>query len=158
MIGKKLFSIVFLGVLGTLIIIGAVKFLPIQKAFQNNHSAQKHSIEGSVKTIEDVNQLKKALKNTNPIVIKFYANWCGACNYIKEPFAEISNDLSDITFYEINVDNQEIMNYVDEHKISKDGIEALPTFVLRKGEKINEQIVGGMSKDKLTHKIKNVFS
>ena len=32
MVGKKLFTVLFLGILGTLIIIGAIKFLPIQKS------------------------------------------------------------------------------------------------------------------------------
>lgn len=157
MVNKKLFTVLLLGILGTLIVIGAIKFLPIQRSLQKHHSIEDDP-KGSITKITDVDQLKKALQQSGPIIIKFYADWCGGCNYVKGPFAEASNELSHITFYEVDVDNQEIMNYVDEHKISKNGIEALPTFVLREGNKINEQIVGGMSKDKLAEKIKNVFS
>lgn len=159
MVGKKLFTVLFLGILGTLIVIGAVKFLPIQKSFSTGHSATEHPAkQGPVKLISDVKELAKIIKSKKPIAIKFYADWCGACNYVKGPFSEIANELPDVTFYEINVDDQDIMSYIDEHKVAKDGVEALPTFVLRQGDKINDQIVGGMSKEKLAEKIKKVFS
>ena len=157
MISKKLFTVLLLGILGTLIVIGAVKFLPIQKSFQKN-TTENNCVKGLVTEIKEVDQLKKILEGVNPIIIKFYADWCGACNYVKGPFTKISNELPHIHFYEINVDNQDVMNYIDEHKIAKDGVEALPTFALRQGDKVNEQFVGGMSKDKLTEKIKNAFS
>jgi len=159
MIGKKLFTVLFLGILGTLIVIGAIKFLPIKKSFSHGHSAMNHPLQqGSVKAIDTIKELATVLKRNKPIIIKFHADWCGACTYIKEPFAELAHELSTINFYEINVDDQDLMSYIDEHKIAKDGVESLPTFVLRQGNTINEQIVGGMSKEKLATKIKNVFS
>lgn len=159
MIGKKLFTVLFLGILGTLVVIGAIKFLPIQKAFKQRHSKTEHPAkQGPVKLIANVKELAQALKRKEPMVIKFYADWCGACNYVKGPFAEIAHEMSDITFYEVNVDDQDIMSYIDEHKVAKDGVESLPTFVLRKSDKINDQIVGGMAKEQLAKKIKNVFS
>ena len=158
MISKKLFTVLLLGVAGTLIVIGATKFLPIQKSLQNSQSLENNGPEKSVPEIKDVKQLKKIIQSDNPIIIKFHAHWCGACNYVKGPFTQISKELTHIHFYEVNVDNQDVMNYVDEHKIAKDGVEALPSFVLRQGNKVNEQFVGGMNKDKLTQKIKNAFS
>ena len=159
MVGKKLFTVLFLGILGTLIVIGAIKFLPIQKSLSQGHTATDHSGEHeSVKKISNIKELAQIIKSKEPMVIKFYADWCGACNYVKGPFSEIAHELSNIKFYDINVDDQDIMSYIDEHKIAKDGIEALPTFVLRKKDSINEQIVGGMSKEKLAEKIKQVFS
>ncbi len=158
MINKKLFTVLFLGILGTLIVITAIKFLPLQKAFKQNHAAKDQAIQGTVTEINDASELKKALEGDNPVVIKFHADWCGACNYVKGPFAAVSNEVSNAHFYEVNVDNQDIMTYVDEHKVAKDGVEALPTFVLRQGDKVNEQFVGGMSKEKLAEKIKNAFS
>jgi thioredoxin 1 len=162
MIGKKLFTVLLLGVLGTLVVIGAAKFLPIQKLFLANHT-QGHkssaaSEHGPITAITTVDQLSKVLKSDNPMIIKFHADWCGACTYVKGYFPELAHELSHINFYEINVDDQDIMSYIDKHKIAKDGIESLPTFVFRHGDKINEQIVGGMNKQDMTKEIKKVFS
>ena len=97
------------------------------------HTATEHSGKHeSVKIISNVEEFAQIIKSEKPMVIKFYADWCGACNYVKGPFSEIAHELPDINFYDVNADDQGIMNYIDEHKIAKDGIEALPAFILRK--------------------------
>jgi len=157
MVEKKIFTVVLLGVIGTLIVIGAVKFLPLKKTFSPGHSATEHSTQqGPVEDITTEKQLTKILKKSHPMIIKFHATWCGACNYMKEPFAELAHELSDISFYEADVDNKDVMNYIDEHDVAN--VESLPTFVFFKKGKVIEQIVGGMKKEQLKKEIKQIFS
>lgn len=160
MLGKKLFTVLFLGILGTLIVIGTIKFLPLKKTCQNctheHGSKTTPPTQGPVTTISTVKEFTHALNSKKDMIIKFYANWCGACNYVKGPFAEAAHEFSNIHFYDIDVDNQDIMNYVDEHKIGK--VEALPTFLFFKNGKSVEKIVGGMNKEHLKKEIKQIFS
>ncbi|MFT6765493.1 MAG: thiol-disulfide isomerase/thioredoxin [Alteromonas naphthalenivorans] len=158
MIGKKLFTVLVLGVLGTLVVIGAAKFLPIQKLLSDQTQSETPGQHGPVTDITTVDQFTKVLKSKKPMIIKFHADWCGACNYVKGPFAELAHEHSHINFYEVNVDNEDIMNYADEHKVAKDGVEGLPTFVFRHNDKVNEQVVGGKDKKAMAKDIKKFFS
>lgn len=160
MINSKLTRVLVLGIVGTLFVITCVKFLPIKKVWKKNHTAQAHDDAqyGPVTQLKTEKEIEHVVKGKRPFVIKFFADWCGACTYVKMPFNEIAHSIHTVDFYEVDVDNQAVMDYIDKHKIAKDGIDALPTFILRDGSKVNEQIEGGMKKEELEQKIKKAFS
>ena len=56
---------------------------------------------------------------SGPAVVKIYAKWCGACKGVAGAYKKLSNDISNVTFYEVDYD--EAPNFVS--------IQALPTFV-----------------------------
>jgi len=79
---------------------------------------------------------------SKPIVIDFFATWCGPCVMIKPFFEELSQQYHDkAVFIKIDVDKCEELSM-------QFSISAMPTFaVVKDGAKIDELV--GASKDKL---------
>jgi thioredoxin 1 len=75
------------------------------------------------------------------VVVDFFATWCGPCKRISPYLEKLSEELTDVVFIKVDVD--ELENVAREQNIS-----AMPTFYLFKnGEKVADLV--GASQDKL---------
>jgi thioredoxin 1 len=96
--------------------------------------------------IKDISgiELREYIQNSQtPIVIDFYAPWCGPCK-TSEPlvseFAEKNSGSTD--FYKINADSNPELT--DEYEIRN-----IPTFILLEGGEVKNKLVGSPTKEKL---------
>lgn len=79
---------------------------------------------------------------TGMVLVDFWAEWCGPCKMLSPILDEISNEMTDVQFTKINVEeNQQVAQ--------KMGITALPTLVLYKNGEVVEQIRGLQPKQRL---------
>lgn len=158
---KKIVIVLSLGVLGTLIIVGVTRFLPVinkkNPACTPMEQAQA-APTAEVTNITDIQQLNKALEGKRPAVIKFYADWCGACSYVNGYYGQMSQELPEVDFYSVNIDNQALMKEIDDMQLSKEGIEYLPTFIMVQPGKVHEQMTGAKKKEEMIKTIKEIFN
>ncbi|MBQ9608869.1 MAG: thioredoxin [Lachnospiraceae bacterium] len=86
------------------------------------------------------------VKNSDLAVVDFSAVWCGPCKMVAPVLEEVSEELADVNFFNIDVDKN--MEIAREYNITN--IPAI--LVLKKGEVVNSQI-GFAPKDKLVEVI-----
>ena len=101
----------------------------------------------AVTEINDKTFEAEVLKSELPVLVDFWAEWCGPCKMISPIIDEISNDLAGrLKVTKLNVDNS-------QEVAAKYNIMSIPTLLIFKGGKAVEQIVGAMGKDQLLEKI-----
>ena len=83
-------------------------------------------------------------------IVDFWAEWCGPCKILGPRFEELSQEMTDIKFYKLDVD-------ANQQTSSQFGVRSIPTLLLfKKGEKIGE-IIGAYPKDMMKEKITETF-
>lgn len=102
-----------------------------------------------VKEINDSTFEDEVLKATEPVLVDFWAPWCGPCKAVAPVIDEISKEFEgQLKVVKCNVDDNPATP-------SSYGIRAIPTLMLFKGGEKVEQIVGMVEKSKLEQAIKN---
>lgn len=88
------------------------------------------------------------VKNDAPLLIDFYADWCGPCRMLSPTVDEIAAEREDIVVGKVNVD--------DEPELAEAfGVSSIPTLVVMRAGKIVAQSVGVSPKAKITAMLDN---
>ncbi len=84
----------------------------------------------------------EVLSSESPVVVDFWAPWCGPCRQIAPIIDELANENSDVKVGKLNVDD-------GQDVAVKYGISNIPTILLFKGGEVVERVQGVTSKSKL---------
>lgn len=102
---------------------------------------------GNVIEFTDGNFQTEVLTADQPVLVDFWAPWCGPCKMLTPTIEELANDFAgQVRIGKLNTDDNP--NTASEH-----GISAIPTLMLFKNGELVERMTGVVPKDQLAAKI-----
>lgn len=97
--------------------------------------------------IKDGNWQSEVLNAGIPVLVDFWAEWCGPCRAIAPILEELAGEMAGrIKVAKVNVDD-------NQQLAGEFGIRSIPTLLIVKEGVVQEQMVGAMNKAALTEKL-----
>ncbi len=96
----------------------------------------------SVIKINKENFASEVLNSNKPVLLDFYADWCGPCRMVGPIVSEIANERNDVKVGKINVDEQPEL-------AAQFQVMSIPMLAVIKNGKLENQVVGYRSKEQI---------
>ncbi len=96
----------------------------------------------SVIKISKKNFASEVLNSNKPVLLDFYADWCGPCRMVGPIVSEIANERNDVKVGKINVDEQPEL-------AAQFQVMSIPMLAVIKNGKLENQVVGYRSKEQI---------
>lgn len=101
---------------------------------------------GSIKDVTDATFQVDVLEASKPVLVDFWAPWCGPCRVIAPHLEELANERDDIEIVKLNVDE-------NPETAARYGVMSIPTLILFKAGQPVHQIVGAMPKQRIAQEL-----
>jgi thioredoxin 1 len=98
----------------------------------------------SVQAVSDKDFEKEVVSSEGPVLVDFWAEWCGPCKNLMPIVEDVAKELGDkIKVVKVNIDES-------PEAPTKYGVRGIPTLMVFKGGKVVDTRVGGMPKTQLS--------
>jgi len=97
--------------------------------------------------VNDENFETEVLKADTPVLVDFWAEWCGPCRMIAPVLEKLASEyMGRLKIAKLNVDE-------NRATANKYGIRSIPTLIIFKNGESKDQIIGALPEDKLRSRI-----
>ncbi|CAO1947339.1 unnamed protein product [Urochloa humidicola] len=107
-------------------------------------------VEAKKQTFSSFDELLE--KSEKPLLVDFYATWCGPCQYMVPILQEVSEKLND-KIQVVKIDTEKYTSIANRYRI-----EALPTFIIFKNGKPCYRFEGALPANQLIEQIENALA
>jgi thioredoxin 1 len=105
-------------------------------------------MSSGINHVTDASFEQEVLKSAGPVLVDFWAEWCGPCRQIAPTVEAIALENSaTLRVGKLDVD-------ANIHTASQFGVQSIPTLLLFKQGKVAERIVGNMPKERIMAQLK----
>ena len=102
--------------------------------------------------VSDANFESEVIKSDLPVLVDFWAPWCGPCRMVAPLVEELADEYSGkVKFVKLNTDD-------NVQTASRYGIRSIPTLLVFKGGKTVEQVIGFRPKSELKRTLDKALS
>ena len=103
------------------------------------------------KTVTDASFQDDVIGSDKPVLVDFWAEWCGPCRMIAPALEEISDELGErVTVAKLNIDD-------NPEAPARYGVRGIPTMILFKGGEKVDDIVGARPKSQIQSWLEQVL-
>ena len=106
---------------------------------------------GSINEVNDSNFQAEVLEADSPVLVDFWAPWCGPCRVVAPVLEEIASERSDVRVVKLNVDD-------NQQTAARYGVMSIPTMILFKNGQVAKKIIGAYPKKRLEAELEPVLA
>jgi thioredoxin 1 len=103
-------------------------------------------VAGSLRDVTDTTFQAEVLEADGPVLVDFWAPWCGPCRVIAPALEEISDENDELTVVKLNVDE-------NQATAARYDVMSIPTLILFRGGDAAHKIIGALPKARLLQEL-----
>jgi thioredoxin 1 len=103
-------------------------------------------VAGAINEVTDQNFQAEVLEGDKPVLVDFWAPWCGPCRIVQPHLEELAGEREDLRIVKLNVDD-------NPQTAARYGVMSIPTLLLFKQGQVAHQIIGALPKSRLVQEI-----
>jgi thioredoxin 1 len=103
---------------------------------------------GSLNDVTDNNFQAEVLESDKPVLVDFWAPWCGPCRVVAPVLEEIASERDDLRIVKLNVDE-------NQQTAAQYGVMSIPTMILFKNGNVAKTVIGAYPKKRLESELES---
>ena len=101
---------------------------------------------GAINEVTDSNFQAEVIESETPVLVDFWAPWCGPCRVIAPSLEEIASEREDLEIVKLNVDD-------NQATAARYDVMSIPTLILFKNGEPATRIIGALPKRRLVQEL-----
>jgi thioredoxin 1 len=97
---------------------------------------------GTLQEVTDINFQAEVLESEGPVLVDFWAPWCGPCRVVAPVLEEIAQERQDLRIVKLNIDDNQATAAQFE-------VLSIPTMILFKNGAVAKKVIGAYPKKRL---------
>ena len=106
---------------------------------------------GSINEVTDSNFQAEVIESEKPVLVDFWAAWCGPCRVVAPVLEEIASERDDLRIVKLNVDE-------NQQTAANFEVLSIPTMILFKNGQVAKKIIGAYPKKRLESELESELS